>query len=80
MGKGLGVLHLFTRPGGGRGGSPPFHESVNNSELLYLETQGLLVYWSHRSQWPRATTKWGPPNFTHLVLFFFSFFSFWQAP
>ena len=29
--------------------------------------QGLLLYWSHRSHWPRASTKWGPPNITHLV-------------
>ena len=29
--------------------------------------QGLLIYWSHRSHWPRASTKWGPPNSTHLV-------------
>ena len=31
--------------------------------------QGLLLYWNNRSHWPRATTKWGPPNFTHLVFF-----------
>ena len=40
--------------------------------------QCLLVYWSHWSHWPRASTKWGPPNFTHLV-FFAKKCSFWQG-
>ena len=34
-----------------------------------IRRQGLLLYWSHRSHWPRASTKQGPPNFTHLVFF-----------
>ena len=33
----------------------------------YGHMQCLLVYWCHRSHWHRASTKWRPPNFIHLV-------------
>ena len=38
-------------------------------QVLYQDSQCLLVYWSHRSNWHRAYTKWGPPNFIHLALY-----------